>query len=90
MINPPISHFQNFIISQSHNPPISQFYPLDDLVLIAFVKFDEVSAPSPHAHDEVAVALGMFLRVEKRLAVDGVDLHLVSAALDRAAEILGA
>ena len=68
----------------------AHFRALDDVVLIDLVQLDEVAAPAPDAHDEVAVILRVLLRVKEPVAVDGVDLHLVSTHVHEALDEHGA
>lgn len=58
------------------------------MVLITLVQLDEIAAPAPHTHDEVAIFLGMFLRVKQFLKADGVELQLMSAEYDEGADKL--
>ena len=55
----------------------------DYVVLIFNVKLVEVTAPTPDADDEVFVRLGVLLCVKKNVAVDGVELKLMSAKVDK-------
>lgn len=52
------------------------------MILIRAVEFDEVTAPSPNANDQVAIFFRIFLRVKESIAVYGVDLHLRAAPFD--------
>ena len=52
------------------------------MVLVADVELVEVAAPAPNAYDEVGVVFGVLLRVEQTVAVDGVELHLMSTEID--------
>jgi len=58
------------------------------MVLITFVQLDEIAAPAPYTHDEVAMPLGMLLRVQQFLETDGVELKLMSAENDEGADKL--
>ena len=60
----------------------AEFDPVDHMVLVTFVQFDEIAAPAPDAHDQVAVPLGMHLGVEQLFAADGIELQLVAAQGD--------
>ena len=52
------------------------------MVLITYIKLVEVPAPAPNAYDEVGVIFGMLLSIEQAVAVDRVELHLMSATID--------
>ena len=52
------------------------------MILITLVELYEVATPSPHAHDEVAVQLGVSLRIEQSVAIEGVELKLVATQAD--------
>ena len=52
----------------------------DDVVLVFLVKFNEITAPAPDTYDEIAVFFGMCLCIQKRIAVDGIELKLMSAS----------
>ena len=49
------------------------------------VKLTEVSAPTPYAHDEVGIVFRMRLGIQQNVAVDGVQLELMSSALNKVA-----
>ena len=51
-----------------------KFGSADDMILIAFVQLHEVAAPAPYAYDQVRIVFGVFLGVQKNVAVDGVEL----------------
>ena len=65
-----------------HDGSEAEFDPVDHMVLVTFVQFDEIAAPAPDAHDQVAVPLGMHLGVEQLFAADGIELQLVAAQGD--------
>ena len=52
------------------------------MLLIGKVELVEVAAPAPYAYDEVGIILGVLLRVEKSVAVDRIELKLMTAKLD--------
>lgn len=52
------------------------------MILIRAVEFDEVTAPSPNANDQIAIFFRIFLRVKEPVAVYGVYLHLRAAPFD--------
>lgn len=56
------------------------------MVLINLIQFNKISAPSPDTHNQIAVVFRMLLRIQKLVAVYGIDLHLmpshVHVALD--------
>ena len=56
------------------------------MILEGLVKLYEIRAPSPDADDETFVFFGMCLGVEEGIAVDGVELELMTAALDEIAD----
>ena len=39
------------------------FHALDDVVLVGLVELHKVAAPAPYANDQVAMRLGVLLRV---------------------------
>ena len=54
-----------------------------DVILIFFVEFGKITAPAPYPHDKVGIIFGVRLRVKQSVAVDGVDLDLMPAAIDK-------
>ena len=53
------------------------------MVLIFTVQLDEVGTPAPDAYDQLAVLLGMLLCCLEYLGVNGIELQLVSAQLNK-------
>lgn len=60
----------------SGNPDLGS---LDDFVLYRACQLHEVGAIAGHSYDQVAVHLGMFLRMDQRLLVDHAELDMLSA-----------
>ena len=54
----------------------------DNVVLITAVKLDEISRPSPNSDDKLLMRLGILLRVKHRIKADGVELYLMSSAVN--------
>lgn len=52
------------------------------MVLIFNVQLIEIAAPSPNTNDQIRVVFGVRLRVEKPLAIQRIDLQLMSAEFD--------
>ena len=46
------------------------------------VKFVEITAPTPNADDEIFVFFGMLHCIKQYIAVDAVELQLMSAEMD--------
>ena len=53
------------------------------MILIYGVKLVEISAPAPDANDKVFMRFGIPLRLDKRLAVDGVQLKLMTSKVNK-------
>ena len=53
------------------------------MVLVTSVQFHEVTAPTPYAHNEVAVIFWMLLRIKQTLAINSVQLQLVTTAKNK-------
>ena len=53
-----------------------------NVVLITFVKLDEISAPTPHSDDKALVCLGILFCFKKRVSVYRVQLKLMTAEVD--------
>ena len=51
------------------------------MVLIAFVEFDEIAAPTPHSNYQVWIFFGVYFGVEQLVPVDCVELELMAAEL---------
>jgi len=51
------------------------------VVLEFHIKLVEVAAPTPYTDDEIGVVFRMLLCIEKSVAVDGVELGLMTAEL---------
>lgn len=60
------------------------FHTSDDVVLIFDIQLVEVAAPAPYAHNEVRIILGVLLCIQQPLAIDGIELQLVTAEEDKA------
>ena len=54
------------------------------MLLVGEVELVKVAAPAPYANDEVRIIFGMLLSIEKALAVDGIELKLMTAEPDKA------
>ena len=59
-----------------------KFGTADYVILIFDVKLVEIAAPTPNANDEIFMRLGVLLRIEKNVTVDGVELKLMPAEVD--------
>lgn len=53
------------------------------MLLILLIQFDEVTAPTPYPDDQIPVRFRVRLRVRQHVAVDGVQLQLVTAQTDK-------
>ena len=49
------------------------------MILITFIKFYKISAPSPYTDNKVAMQFRMFLCIEQLFPVQGVQLQLMSS-----------
>ena len=53
------------------------------MILVINVKLIEISAPTPDADDQILMILGVLLRVKQNLSVDGIELKLMTAQIDK-------
>ena len=53
------------------------------MILIIYVKLVEITTPAPDADNKVLMILGMLLRVQQHFSVDGVQLKLMSAQINK-------
>ena len=51
------------------------------MILITFIKFYKISAPSPDSHNQVPVQFRMHFRIKKLIPVKGVQLQLMASHL---------
>ena len=56
----------------------------DDLVLETYVQLVEITAPTPHPHNQIGIFFRVRLRVEQLFAADRIDLELMSVQIDKA------
>ena len=61
----------------------SIFGPAYYVILILRVKLTEISAPAPYSYDKIGMILRVSLCLEQSVSVDGVDLKLMSAKLNK-------
>ena len=52
------------------------------MILIALVKLYEVATPTPYAHNQIAVQLWVSLRLEQLLAIERIELQLMTTQTD--------
>ena len=52
------------------------------MVLVVFVKLIKISAPTPYSDNQIRILLRMLLCINKPVAVDRIELQLVSAQFD--------
>ena len=65
-----------------HRAVLTELASCDNVILIRFIEFAEVSRPSPNTDDEVLVIFGMLLGVKEYFTVYGVELELMSSESD--------
>ena len=52
------------------------------VILIRLIELAEIAAPAPDAHYEIAVGIGVSLRIKKNVAVDGIQLKLMTSEIN--------
>jgi len=52
-------------------------HPADNVLLIFFVQFNKIPAPTPDTHNQVAIVLRIFLGSQQCIAIDDIQLKLL-------------
>jgi len=53
------------------------------MILVFGIELTEVSTPSPNANDQIRITFGMLLCLEQHVAVDRVELKLMSSTREK-------